>query len=84
MKLLLCKKCHDIIRLQYEVRECKCGEVTGLYRDWIHAEYFGPAIKLGLDNLDVIQMIKSNKKRIELFTIDNEENFKAIKNEKDN
>lgn len=31
MKLLLCTKCFDVFKLDYDLRQCKCGEVKGKY-----------------------------------------------------
>ncbi len=31
MKLLLCTKCFDVFKLDYDLRTCKCGKVKGKY-----------------------------------------------------
>ena len=52
MKLLFCKKCQDIFKLQtFEVRTCVCGKVFGKYLDELNAIYSGvPAIPLVFAN----------------------------------
>jgi len=52
MKLLLCRKCQDVFKLQYDLRKCNCGETWGRYsKDGLHAQYFGEnAIPLGFGN----------------------------------
>jgi hypothetical protein len=37
MKLILCKSCHDVVRLQSEPRLCKCHASGGCYLDDIRA-----------------------------------------------
>lgn len=48
MKLLLCPKCFDIFKLDYEKRSCKCGEVTGRYLNEIDAITNGKGISLAI------------------------------------
>lgn len=31
MKLLLCQSCFDVFKLDYDLRQCKCGKVKGKY-----------------------------------------------------
>lgn len=51
MKLLFCKKCQDIFKLQRYVEKCRCGESGGRYLDSEFAEYWGRyAIPLGFGN----------------------------------
>ncbi len=52
MKLILCSRCHDVVRLTSERRPCRCGAVAGKYLDddW-HAVYSGPAVPIGIDNI---------------------------------
>jgi hypothetical protein len=33
MKLLYCDSCQDVFKLDYDVRECKCGKVRGRYNE---------------------------------------------------
>lgn len=58
MKLLLCKKCQDIIRLVDIKRTCKCGRVGGKYTDSINAVYFGDsAIPIGFASSSLVKAI---------------------------
>ncbi len=43
MKLVYCKKCHDVFKLDGadEIRTCKCGESKGYYVTSNDAEIFG-------------------------------------------
>ena len=54
MKLLLCRACADVVKLQSHERRCKCGASAGSYRsDGLHAVYSGPAVLLGIENSSV-------------------------------
>lgn len=59
MKLLLCKKCLDLISLHIdEKRMCKCGSVGGKYTDGLNAVYFGDmAVPIGFANITLIAAI---------------------------
>jgi hypothetical protein len=51
MKLIICKKCTDIVRLiQHKVKYCDCGESSGQYINNIEAWYKGNCIPLGFAN----------------------------------
>ena len=50
MKLLYCKRCHDIFRLFFARQDCGCGAVSGAYLDNERVEYSGPAVPLGIAN----------------------------------
>lgn len=51
MKLLLCLKCSDIVSLQREHRECKCGDSGGKYlQDGLNAIHYGGSMLLGFHN----------------------------------
>jgi len=52
MKLLMCRKCQDIIKMQSFERACMCGLSKGRYlKDGHHAEYSGQyAVVIGVDN----------------------------------
>lgn len=55
MKLLLCKKCQDVIRLMDYSRSCECGESNGRYLNNIDAIYFGDnAVPIGIDNISLV------------------------------
>ena len=50
MKLLYCKKCHDIFRIHKEITYCQCKETFGKYLNRINAVYSGSGIPLGIAN----------------------------------
>lgn len=50
MKLILCNQCNDLLRLTYDIRNCKCGASSFVYIDHLNAIYSGPCIPLGIDN----------------------------------
>lgn len=52
MKLLLCKKCSDVIKLTTsKVRRCECNHIAGLYVNDLDAIYAGKeAVPLGIAN----------------------------------
>lgn len=56
MKLILCKTCQDIFKLDTEKRTCKCGGCWGEYSDDnLHAKYGGKeAVALALTNSSLI------------------------------
>lgn len=59
MKLLFCKKCQDVFKLDLFERSCKCGNVKGHYIDELNAEYSGKyALPLGFSNQDLMRAIR--------------------------
>jgi hypothetical protein len=63
MKLLLCPKCHDIIRLFSSTRWCQCKESWGRYElDGLRAVYSPNAIALGMDNFEVSQAVHVSRR----------------------
>lgn len=52
MKLLFCKSCQDIIKMDTETRTCKCGSCQGAYtKDNLNAWYKGDlAVPMGFAN----------------------------------
>ena len=50
MKLIYCKKCHDVVSMRYQERSCFCGKSKGKYLDNLNAEFSGPVIPLGFHN----------------------------------
>ncbi len=76
MKLLYCKKCHDIVLMRKHLyTSCNCGETRGKYIDDLRAEYEGKfAVPLGIDNrsfLDAVgnQPSEGMGERFEAFVI---------------
>ena len=83
MKLLLCRKCQDVVRLIQKERSCECGCVKGRYINNIYAEYSGEhAVPLGFANGSFVQAIRNQPKsgwgeNFEAFVIPQEcETFK--------
>lgn len=69
MKLLWCRACNDVVKLDYEKRTCHCRNSSGWYHDdgW-HATVVGRSVEvIGLDN-NVLRIIPRNgvDKNIEL------------------
>jgi len=58
MKLILCRRCHDVVKALPEWRSCSCGKSKARYIDDLHAEYMGPCIPLGLDNKSMLLAIR--------------------------
>lgn len=51
MKLLFCSRCHDIVKLQIELRHCRCKKSFGRYlEDGWHAHVGGKAMVIGIHN----------------------------------
>lgn len=51
MKLIACKKCKDVIGLDYENRSCKCGLSGGRYNeDGDTVTVTGPCRVIGMEN----------------------------------
>lgn len=58
MKLILCKKCQDVFKLQKKTRYCKCKESYGKYLDNLNAIYHGPCIPIGFSNSSLLNAIR--------------------------
>lgn len=72
MKLLFCRRCGDVVKLQRTQRECGCGSSSGRYRsDGLRASYFGDAVPLGIDNNSLLAALGSKEKdpHIDAFLI---------------
>jgi hypothetical protein len=51
MKLIYCKECQDVVRLQFYTRRCKCKKCKGWYlADGLNAVISGPCIPIGFAN----------------------------------
>lgn len=52
MKLMFCRECRDVLKLQIEaIRACKCGRSSGRYLpDGAHANVYGSAEVIGIAN----------------------------------
>jgi protein-arginine kinase activator protein McsA len=58
MKLILCPHCHDVFKLQFKIKHCKCGKCFGKYTDKINATINKEAIPIGFCNSTLVQAIK--------------------------
>ena len=64
MKLLLCLKCSDVVKLRKSVPYCECGKSSGRYLDDINAEYRGDdAMLLGFANGSLIEAIREQQRK---------------------
>jgi hypothetical protein len=67
MKLLLCVKCSDIVRLELKkFKSCTCGLSGGLYNDSLNATVWGPKDKtfvLGFANGSLIKALREQIER---------------------
>ncbi len=63
MKLVLCKKCQDVFKLDLKIRRCKCKECWGKYLpDGLNAVYGGEsAIPLGMGNSSLLGAIADQR-----------------------
>lgn len=60
MKLILCKECSDVFKLDAQPRTCKCGRSRGRYVDDLYAVYTGKsAIPLGILNGSLVRSVRS-------------------------
>lgn len=60
MKPVMCLLCQDVFKLDYKIRECKCGDSWGYYEeDGLHAVYGGAdAVPLGIANESLASAIR--------------------------
>jgi hypothetical protein len=59
VKLILCKRCLDVLRLRHTFRACACGAAWGIYRDELNAEIGGQALPLGFQNSSFVEAIRN-------------------------
>jgi hypothetical protein len=58
MKLLFCPDCWDVIKLESEIRKCKCGKCSGKYLENLHnAVTNGEGICLAFNNSSLTSAI---------------------------
>lgn len=58
MKLLFCPDCFDVVKLDYNLRRCKCGNCAGKYEaDGLHAVVNGGGMSLMINNIDLMGTI---------------------------
>ena len=59
MKLIFCKSCCDIVKLDKVRRTCKCGNCYGWYHDdGLHATISKDAIAIGINNYILVGRIR--------------------------
>ena len=64
MKLILCRECEDVFKLDYKLRSCKCGQCKGKYlKDGINATYQGPAVPIGFANSSLVKAVNNQPER---------------------
>lgn len=64
MKMIYCQECHDIVNLARDCpRQCLCRKSGGKYTDNLNAEYYGPAIPLGINNSSFMRAVAQQPKR---------------------
>ena len=58
MKLIMCRKCLDIVRLiEIDRKNCDCEASWGYYKDDLNAVYGGEAIPIAILNSSIISAI---------------------------
>lgn len=57
MKLIICPKCEDWVKLTYEMRTCGCGHTKGRYVNSVEAEVSKDAISVGVGNGSFVQAL---------------------------
>jgi len=65
MKLVMCLKCEDVVRLILDrPRWCECKLTGGIYRDGVNADVWGKdAFVLGFENRSLIKALKNRPDR---------------------
>lgn len=60
MKLIYCPNCHDVVRLELNHRQCKCGKAYGHYlKDGLNGVISSKAIPLGFNNFSLIPALEN-------------------------
>jgi hypothetical protein len=63
MKLLFCRFCKDLFKLNYEIKYCKCGKCWGYYEpDGINAVISDQSYPVGIHNQEFINAISNQPK----------------------
>jgi hypothetical protein len=68
MKLLLCTKCFDVIKIMEKSRWCSCGACSAVLTDCLNARVYGgePAVVLGFGNTSLAEAIVSQRSKGDL------------------
>lgn len=75
MKLIFCKSCWDVVKLDYRKRYCKCRKCWGKYeKDGLNAIVNKEATPIGINNFDFVSAFHSQPEygmgeRFEAFVI---------------
>lgn len=60
MKLIYCPECHDVVRLELNHRQCKCGKAYGHYlKDGLQAVINTTAVPLGFNNFSLMPALEN-------------------------
>lgn len=65
MKLIVCRSCRDVVALDFDMRQCKCGKSEGRYLDNDLAAVAGDCFVIGIQNGLRYEMVE----RCEAFVI---------------
>lgn len=85
MKLIFCRNCQSLVKLNMSLKYCECKKSYGRYIDDLNAEYSGPAIPIGIANQSFLDAyykhnaLRTHKEGIEFkafFISDNCSSFK--------
>ena len=64
MKLIFCENCFDVVKLDFDMRYCKCGLVCGRYLDELKAEVNEKAISIMIDGHSMRNAIRRLKEGV--------------------
>ncbi len=89
MKLILCPKCNDVIRLIDIKRACRCGKSWGFYKDKRNAIINSVAVPIGIDNKSLAYAVRNraltdselNSIKVDTFIIPYVSRTVEVKNE---
>lgn len=88
MKLFLCPKCEDVVRLRInEIRHCSCKQSSGMYNDKQNAVLEGMAIPIEIQNKSLSRAISlqenySQPIRVNAFVLPIDEKYHITKQSK--
>lgn len=81
MKLLLCKNCTDIIKIQQNLpTTCLCGQSRANKVNGIDVAYQGPGIVLNLPDKHLAHLLYEPERRVEMWSLPKDHDF-IIKSE---
>ena len=61
MKLIFCRECQDVFKLDYSIKTCKCGKCYGKYlSDGLTAEVNKEAVILGINNNSLVGTLRES------------------------